>query len=374
MGIRFYCPNGHKLNVKTFLAGKRGICPRCGAKFEIPIESVRAPGERFPTAVAEIEPVGAVAPAAFTTANGANANTGASVPSAAIPSIASAAIPSIAAPSVIPAAVAPAKQAAAGGGPIERPFAPLTAAPLAVAPLTAVPLAAAPLGFTGTTLANASAASPLVSTAPHAAGLPAATNGPLHASAAPADPIAEAPASVWYVRPMSGGQFGPAAGDVMRQWLAQRRVGADSMVWREGWADWKRASIVFPLLFPSATASASATAVSGSAAGGGTSGFADDGDWVEALIDTKPAVGNRTVAHSARSKGKQSNTIVIVSFFLILLCVLLVVVMVTVFMRQNREATDSSGGPRMSPAAAQLAEGLTGRGALQPLVASTATA
>ena len=39
MGIRFYCPNGHKLNVKDFLAGKRGICPECSARFQIPQES-----------------------------------------------------------------------------------------------------------------------------------------------------------------------------------------------------------------------------------------------------------------------------------------------------------------------------------------------
>jgi hypothetical protein len=37
MGIRFNCPNGHKLNVKEFLAGKRGVCPQCGAKFVIPM-------------------------------------------------------------------------------------------------------------------------------------------------------------------------------------------------------------------------------------------------------------------------------------------------------------------------------------------------
>ncbi len=39
MGIRFQCPNGHKLNVKTFLAGKCGICPHCDAKFVIPNSS-----------------------------------------------------------------------------------------------------------------------------------------------------------------------------------------------------------------------------------------------------------------------------------------------------------------------------------------------
>jgi hypothetical protein len=39
MGIRFFCPNGHKLNVKAFLAGKRGICPDCDVKFIVPSES-----------------------------------------------------------------------------------------------------------------------------------------------------------------------------------------------------------------------------------------------------------------------------------------------------------------------------------------------
>jgi len=39
MGIRFKCPNGHSLNVKTFLAGKRAICPECDAKFLVPAES-----------------------------------------------------------------------------------------------------------------------------------------------------------------------------------------------------------------------------------------------------------------------------------------------------------------------------------------------
>jgi hypothetical protein len=41
MGIRLSCPNGHKLHLKSFLAGRRGICPHCGARFDIP-------GERLP--------------------------------------------------------------------------------------------------------------------------------------------------------------------------------------------------------------------------------------------------------------------------------------------------------------------------------------
>ncbi|MCA9241713.1 MAG: DUF4339 domain-containing protein, partial [Planctomycetales bacterium] len=36
MGIRFLCPNGHKLNVKAQLAGQVGICPECQARVLIP--------------------------------------------------------------------------------------------------------------------------------------------------------------------------------------------------------------------------------------------------------------------------------------------------------------------------------------------------
>jgi len=39
MGIRFECPNGHRLHVKQFLAGKRGICPECDARFIVPAAS-----------------------------------------------------------------------------------------------------------------------------------------------------------------------------------------------------------------------------------------------------------------------------------------------------------------------------------------------
>lgn len=43
MGIRCYCPNGHKLNLKSHLAGERGICPECGVTFMIPREDERDP-------------------------------------------------------------------------------------------------------------------------------------------------------------------------------------------------------------------------------------------------------------------------------------------------------------------------------------------
>jgi hypothetical protein len=64
----------------------------------------------------------------------------------------------------------------------------------------------------------------------------------------PADPFTEAGDVVWYVRPPSGGQYGPATGKLMRQWLAEGRIGPDTLVWREGWRDWQQASAVFPQL------------------------------------------------------------------------------------------------------------------------------
>jgi hypothetical protein len=37
MGIVSHCPNGHRIKVKDYLAGKIGICPSCSARFRIPL-------------------------------------------------------------------------------------------------------------------------------------------------------------------------------------------------------------------------------------------------------------------------------------------------------------------------------------------------
>ncbi|MDR1924465.1 MAG: DUF4339 domain-containing protein [Planctomycetaceae bacterium] len=41
MGIRFFCPIGHKLHVKSHLAGLKGFCPECGAELVVPLQSTR---------------------------------------------------------------------------------------------------------------------------------------------------------------------------------------------------------------------------------------------------------------------------------------------------------------------------------------------
>ena len=79
---------------------------------------------------------------------------------------------------------------------------------------------------------------------------PAAPPAPPAPPPVAGDPLTESPDAVWYVRPASGGQFGLAAADVMRGWLAEGRVGADTLVWREGWREWQDASATFPQLKP----------------------------------------------------------------------------------------------------------------------------
>lgn len=170
MGIKFHCPNGHKLNVKSFLAGKRGVCPKCGSKFRIPAAS-------GPAADVEEFDEADIAHEAAATGNGS----GVVVEAASVRQL------------VAPSGVSSAANESAG---------------------------AAVDAATGTV----------------------------------DDPIAEQPTAIWYVRPPTGGQYGPARGDVMRQWLTEGRVSSDSLVWREGWTDWQTAGKLFPQLQATAEA------------------------------------------------------------------------------------------------------------------------
>jgi hypothetical protein len=160
MGIRFYCPSGHKLNVKDFQAGRTGICPHCGAKLRIPLESTR-PSSRSRKSRSKKTTAGPTTPIA--------------------------------------------------GGVVSPPPSSPPGAPMAFDVTSA---------------------------------------GPAGTQTAPFDPLAEAGDVVWYVRPTSGGQFGPANSDVMRAWLTEGRVNSDALVWREGWREWQEAGNVFPQLAP----------------------------------------------------------------------------------------------------------------------------
>ncbi len=314
MGIRFYCPNGHKLNVKEFQAGRRGICPYCGAKIQIPLQSTRpstreemqAAAALGEAAMAGQGPSGVPIPNAPLAVPGGMSPVGDSVsPSSAAEGYqASPSWPAIAATATATASTMPAAMASpstlsspAAGGYASAPMGPTgaiggvaypggtgtdapaypsptpspaaaTPSPMYSSPTATEPVAtgAMPMGVAGAPAADpyaalglnpmAGAAAPMspvggvaLPTGAVSAGMtPAAT---LPASAA-MDPLIEAGAAVWYVRPASGGQYGPAGPDAMRQWLAENRIAGDSLVWREGWRDWKTAAEVFPQLNPAA--------------------------------------------------------------------------------------------------------------------------
>ncbi len=52
----------------------------------------------------------------------------------------------------------------------------------------------------------------------------------------------------WYVRPPSGGQYGPATTELLKQWIGEGRVAATSLIWRDGWPQWRDASEALPEL------------------------------------------------------------------------------------------------------------------------------
>lgn len=331
MGIRFFCPNGHKLNVKEFQAGRRGICPFCGARIMIPTQSTRPasksaghkgaahattqtleqddqeaaqasdsspdilPGEPpslpgDPTGgkmLGPSTPVGTPPGSSSVVAPPTVAGGGTNP--------AAAGSPATSTPAVVPAGInvrpVPARQPSPG------PDSP-TSAKAVPAPVVLPTPSPSPRPTVTTPAAPATVAPPAPGPAPSPPAAPE-----------PADPIAEAPEMIWYVRPPSGGQFGPAAGDLMRTWLTEGRVSADSLVWREGWRDWQEAGKVFPKL---------------------------RGNQIIDFLETTPivTVAAGPSAHAHRPKAKQPsdrNQIALLIGLSVLVLVLIVVFLVVLF-------------------------------------------
>ena len=166
MGIKFRCPNGHKLNVKTHQAGKKGYCPKCKSQVDVPLKSTRK-GKAEREAARQAAQAQATGPSETVSAGATTATPPAAMPVA-----------------------------------------------TRIAPLAEVPTASLP------------------------------TTPPAVAS----DPLAVNPNLVWYVRSTSGNQFGPAKGELFQSWIQEGRVGPDSLVWQEGWDDWKQGAEIFPQL------------------------------------------------------------------------------------------------------------------------------
>ena len=62
--------------------------------------------------------------------------------------------------------------------------------------------------------------------------------------------------SRWYVRPPSGGQYGPATTQMLLDWIAEKRVTADALLWREGLDSWLSARELVPESFGGSSAMA----------------------------------------------------------------------------------------------------------------------
>jgi hypothetical protein len=58
--------------------------------------------------------------------------------------------------------------------------------------------------------------------------------------------LADSEISTWYVRPPSGGQYGPATTEILRQWISEGRVASTALLWREGWPQWRESREVLP--------------------------------------------------------------------------------------------------------------------------------
>ena len=197
MGIRVTCPNGHSLNIKAFLAGKVGVCPKCEARFRIPRDapanqrrhamagggsSGDAPDPFPPSSIDFDEALGELlgdpmSPVPAEKPSPANLATPADHPRA---------------------GASPGKKAARETARVEK----ARAEKQDVGGSTKVPVAT-----------------------------PAASE-----------------TAVWFVKPPTGGQYGPATESMVRKWIDESRVTPDSLIWREGWENWRRAAQVFPEL------------------------------------------------------------------------------------------------------------------------------
>jgi hypothetical protein len=202
MGIRFRCPNGHKLHVKSFLAGKRGICPECGVKVEIPAQSESGMVELMENSEPPDEAAGS-RQLSSSADRVADTNAESDVQSA-------------------------------------RPRIELgIARPVAAGVQPDLPSAPSPEGTPGDLQRPLR---PLVFELPQGIG---SASAPLPV-ADPSDPFLQSPTSVWYVRPPQGGQYGPASSQVMRAWVEEGRVPPESQIWAEGWPEWRTANQVLP--------------------------------------------------------------------------------------------------------------------------------
>ena len=191
MGIHFACHVCQKqLNIKRDLAGRRGVCPQCQSRFRIPMEDAE-----------QSTPVDAVR-------------------------------------IVQPESASPARQAGASVMVEHKVTTPAVTTPAVATPAVATPAVAATPAVSEPVERDVS--NPRThQQSPQEAGARQVAAGSI---------LEEEPNATWYVRPPSGGQYGPASTDELREWIGQGRVAASALLWRDGWPQWRDAGEALPEL------------------------------------------------------------------------------------------------------------------------------
>jgi GYF domain 2 len=196
MGIKFYCPNGHKVNVKSFLAGKKGLCPKCGVRVDIPLHSVST-GQ--------------------STATLTNGTTSLIDPDELVDQISS---------------VAPTAEAS-NGMTLVQEKSQFDATQQPADSESEVSLHNLSEHFT------AGSAAKTHDEALHADDLRLPPGFAHGVSSPTADPV-------WHIQFANGEQFGPLDDTMLQSWLAEGRISPDDLIWRQGWPQWESAMTVFP--------------------------------------------------------------------------------------------------------------------------------
>jgi len=186
MGIRFACHHcGKPLNIKNELAGKRGVCPTCSGKFRIPLADAES------SLPVEVKPE----PLNTDTSNAAQkAGSSSSV--------------AVGGSETVQETIKNGGQSVAENTPSD------------------IESTQVPVEKSAQIVGNQ-----VLAPAPKKV---AEVLGAFDASAS------------WYVRPPSGGQYGPANTTIFGQWIEEGRVASNSLVWRDGWQQWRSATEAFP--------------------------------------------------------------------------------------------------------------------------------
>lgn len=151
-------------------------------------------------------------------------------------------------------------------------------------------------------------------------------------SRSPESPL-DQPGAKWYVRPPAGGQYGPAGGEVLRSWIAENRVTASTLIWRDGWPQWRSARETLPEFAEFAEFAESARHPSSSPNGVESHDLFEEPLVASSQAPAQPLAGaftgNAAIGHQRSNRNQRRMALVIalavLSIFLILTLVVLAI-------------------------------------------------